>query len=72
MKYCPGDIGTEGYYARWPTIVFEDGDWGNDFNNLAPWEQCAGAPNYVEWYRSVHPKPTTIRESIRNWLDRRQ
>ena len=72
MKYRPVDIGTEDYYARWPTIIFEDGDWSNDFNNLAPSEHCAGAPNYVEWYRSVHPKPTTIRESIRNWLDRRQ
>ena len=70
-KYRPTDKGDEPYYANWPPIPFEEGEWCEDFNNLAPSEWSQTEP-YIEWYRSVLPKPTTVREALRNWLDRRQ
>ena len=70
-KYRPTDRGDEAHYANWPPITFEEGEWCEDFNNLAPSEWSQTEP-YIEWYRSVLPKPTTVREALRNWLDRRQ
>jgi hypothetical protein len=71
-KFKPEDHdGTEYYYDQWPNIVLEEGDWHEDFNNLPP-NELYEDDDYIRWYRSTHPKPTSLREAIRNWLDRRQ
>ena len=65
------DDGTEYYYDQWPNIVFEEGDWHEDFNNHPP-NELYEDDDYIHWYRSTHSKPTSLPEAIRNWLDRRQ
>ena len=69
MKYRPEDTGTEEYHNQWPTIALEEGQWCEDYNKLAPCEHSARIDEYIEWYTSTNPKPTIVREAIRNWLD---
>ena len=71
MKLNEKDTGAEEHYKQWSGIELIEGDWGTDYNNLAPCELTNINPDYVQWYQSTHPKPIDVREATRNWLNRR-
>ena len=72
MKWKETDTGDEELYKQWPGIELIDGEWCDDYNNIAPCEWTNSNPDYVRWYQSTHPKPIDVREATRNWLDRRE
>ena len=72
MKWKETDTGEEELYKQWPGIELIDGEWCDDYNNIAPCEWTNSNPDYVRWYQSTHPRPIDVREAMRNWLDRRE
>ena len=46
MKMRENDTGAEAHYKQWPGIELIEGNWGTDYNNLAPCKWMNSDPAY--------------------------